>query len=164
MGRLGVDDLEDLSSARLDADSRWELITTARQCTFVFSSKDGWPMGVVMSYLPVEDRFWLTATAERRHARAVSQDPRVSLVVSNLGTSISGRVMVTVRGVATVHADPPTKDRILPQFARWQQPEGADALCRLLDSPQRVLIEVEPVSYAISHDSRTMPGDGRGGK
>lgn len=38
------------------------------------------------------------------------------------------------------------------------------AFIRLLDSPQRVIIEVRPVAIAASHDSRKMTGDGRGGK
>ena len=35
---------------------------------------------------------------------------------------------------------------------------------RLLDSPKRVVFEVTPTEVSASHDSRKMPGDGRGGR
>jgi hypothetical protein len=43
------------------------------------------------------------------------------------------------------------------------QPADPAAFARLLDSPKRLVIEVRPVAIAVSHDSRKMPGNGRGG-
>ena len=43
------------------------------------------------------------------------------------------------------------------------QPADPAPSARLLDSPKRVVVEVRPVAIAVSHDSRKMPGNGRGG-
>lgn len=163
MGRVGIDDIEDLRSLRLDADDRRELLTTQSECTFVFTTAEGWPAGVVMSFLYEEGRFWLTAVRGRAHAEAIGQDPRVTLVVSNSGTALPGRRMLAVRGIALRRDDEETKRRMLPRLAAKLAPGDPGAMVRLLDSPNRVIFEVHPVKIAVSHDSRKMPGDGRGG-
>jgi len=162
MGRIGIDDLEDLRTLRLDADDRAELLEVQGECTFVFSQA-GWASGVVMSYLYADDRFWLTAVTGRAHAEAIKADPRVTVVVSSKGTDLPGRRMLAVRGVAFVHADEEIKRWFLPRFAAKHATSGSEAFARLLDSPKRVVLEVRPVAIAASHDSRKMPGDGRGG-
>jgi hypothetical protein len=163
MGRIGVDDLEDLRTLRLDDDSRDELLSVQTECTFIFADPDGWPCGVVMSFLYADDAFWLTATSTRAHARAIVDNPRVTIVVSSAGTSLPGRRMLAVRGVAQVHTDRETKDWFLPRFAAQLKVAKPDEFMRLLDSEKRVVFKVRPVGIAASHDSRKMPGDGRGG-
>lgn len=163
MGRIGIDDLEDLRSLRMDGDARAELLGTATECTFVFAGPDGWPSGVVMSFLFTEGRFWLTAVRGRPHADALAEDDRVCIVVTSQGTALAGRRMVAVRGTAVVHADRETKDWFLPRFAAKTGAARPEEFVRLLDSPKRVVFEVTPVRIAASHDSRKMPGDGRGG-
>lgn len=164
MGRIGIDDLEDLRSLRLDEDGRAELFEAATECTFVFSGAEGWPSGVVMSFLYADGAFWLTATSGRPHARALAAEPRVTLVVTSAGTTLPGRRMVAVRGRASVLDDDATKAWFLPRFAARMAPGDRDSFVRLLDSPKRVVFRVQPVSIAASHDSRQMPGDGRGGQ
>jgi hypothetical protein len=163
VGRIGVDDLEDLRSLRMDGGARAELLATATECTFVFAGPQGWPSGVVMSFLFAEGRFWLTAVRGRPHAEALARDDRVCLVVTSQGTSLAGRRMVAVRGTALVHEDRETKDWFLPRFATKVGAAEPDEFVRLLDSPKRVVFEVTPVEISASHDSRKMPGDGRGG-
>ncbi|HEY3262594.1 MAG TPA: pyridoxamine 5'-phosphate oxidase family protein [Pseudonocardiaceae bacterium] len=162
MGTIGIDDLEDLRTLRLDQADRAELLDVQGECTFVFS-RDGWPSGVVMSFLYADDRFWLTAVAGRAHAEALAADPRVTVVVSNRGTDLPGRRMVAVRGIAFVHADEQTKRWFLPRFAAKHAAGDPDAFARLLDSPKRLVVEVRPVAVTASHDSRKLAGDGRGG-
>jgi hypothetical protein len=163
MGRIGIDDLEDLRSLRMDGHARAELLSTATECTFVFAGPDGWPSGVVMSFLFAEGRFWLTAVRGRPHAEALARDGRVCVVVTSQGTTLPGRRMVAVRGTAVVHDDRATKDWFLPRFAAKVGAAKPDEFVRLLDSPKRVVFEVTPVEVSASHDSRKMPGDGRGG-
>jgi hypothetical protein len=164
MARTGIDDLEDLRALRLDDQGRQELFDTATECVFTFANPVGWPSGVVMSFLYADGRLWLTAVAGRAHAEAIKRDPRVTVVVSNAGTQLPGRRMVALRGVAFLHADEQTKRWFLPRFARKLAPADPDAFVRLLDSPERVVVEVRPVQVTASHDSRKMPGDGRGGQ
>jgi hypothetical protein len=107
---------------------------------------------------------WLTAVAGRAHAEALHTDPRVTVVISSQGTALPGRRMVAIRGVAVLHTDRATKDWFLARFAAKLAPGDPQEFIRLLDSPKRVVFEVTPVKIAASHDSRKMPGDGRGGK
>lgn len=163
MGRVGIDDIEDLRGLKLDRDGQLELLDSATECTFVFSSSGGWPSGVVMSFLHEDDRFWLTAVRGRAHAEAMLRDPRATLVVSSAGTALARR-MLSVRGRVRLHDDRRTKDWFFPRFARRLASADPDAFVRLLDSHDRVVFEMVPVGIAASHDSRRMPGDGRGGR
>lgn len=163
MGRFGVDDVEDLRSLKLTADERAELLEGQTECTFIFAGEDGWPSGVIMSFMYADDHLWLTAVRARAHAKALVHDQRVSVVVSSKGTELEGRRMVAFRGEATLHDDAETKAWFLPRFTARLAPSSAAEFSRLLDSPNRVIIKVKPVAITASHDSRKMPGDGRGG-
>jgi nitroimidazol reductase NimA-like FMN-containing flavoprotein (pyridoxamine 5'-phosphate oxidase superfamily) len=164
MGRLGIDDLEDLRAARLTGDNIDELLNTATECTLIFGGPDGWPQGVVVSYVRVGDAYWFTAVEQRQHIRGIRNDPRVSLVITSAGTALEGRRMVAIKGEATVHDDRTTLERMLPLIARRLAPGDPDQMVRLLDSDHRVAVEVRPAMVSATHDSRRIAGDGRGGK
>src|SRR5207249_6412934 len=134
-----------------------ELLRVATECTFVFTARSGWASGVIMSFVYVDGRFWLTAAGDRAHARAVLDDPRVTVAVTNAGTGLSGRRMLAVRGLAFVHRDEDTKGYFFPKFTQKHAPKDPKAFEKHLDSPKRVVIEVRPVSIAGSHDSRKLP-------
>ncbi|GAB92070.1 pyridoxamine 5'-phosphate oxidase family protein [Gordonia rhizosphera] len=163
MSRTGVDDLENMRPITLDDESRAALFAAQTECTFVFATPQGWPAGVVVSYLVDGDSLWFTAAASRLHIRALNDEPRVSVVVSNNGTVLPGRQMVTMRGRATVHRDRETRDWFFPRFVERMRPNDPVAFARLLDSPDRVVVQVEIVRIPVSHDSTRLPGDGRGG-
>ena len=163
MSTFGKDDLEKTSSARLSPEERTALLERQTECTVVFAREGGWPTGVVMSFMAVDGTFWLTATSDRPHVTALRQDPRMSIVVSNAGTGTRGRQMLSLRGVGTVHRDRETLDWFLPRWAQRLAPGSAEEFIRLLDSPKRVVVQFRPVAVQASHDSRLMPGDGRGG-
>lgn len=163
MDRVGERDLERMDLARLEGDDIHELVTMASECTFLFTDADGWPAGVTMSYLYLDGIFWLTAVTARQHVRAVERDTRVGMVISNSGTALAGRRMVRMRGLATLHRDRTTLDAILPLISAKLSPSNAERFQQLLDSPNRVLIRVEPVAFPKTHDSRKVGGDGRGG-
>jgi hypothetical protein len=63
-------DYEDVTMYTLDADVEEQLLLTHNECTFIWSNKEGWPVGVIMSYVWRKGRFWLTASGQR--ARAVT--------------------------------------------------------------------------------------------
>jgi hypothetical protein len=163
MGKTGIDDLEDLRKLRLGQDGQAELISAQSECTFVFTNEDGWASGVVMSYIEIEGSFWVTAVEGRAHVRGIEKDPRVSMVISNAGTGLAGRRMVSLRGTAIIHRDADTKAMFLDRFAGRHQPGNPGDFVRLLDSPRRVVIQFHPTAVAVSHDSTKMPGNGRGG-
>lgn len=161
--RVGERDLEGMDQARMDRAAIDELCAAARECTFVFTGPDGWPAGVTMSHLWTGAAFWFTSVEGRAQVRAARRDERVGLVVSGVGTGLPGRRMVRVKGRATVLDDPDTRAAMLPRLAAHLAPDGTGRLLHLLDSPNRVLIRVDPVAFPQSHDSRRVAGDGRGG-
>jgi general stress protein 26 len=162
MGRLGVDDLEQLKGTHLAKADQSELLSAQTECTFIFNNADGWASGVVMSFFEDEGTFWLTAVEGRKHVTALAADPRVSIVVSSAGSGLEGRRMLSVRGVATVHRDEATKSWFLDQFTTRLQPEDPVSWRKLLDSPKRVVFEVRTTAVAVSHDQRKIAGNGRG--
>lgn len=162
MARTGVDNLENLKPLKLDPEAKARLLATQTECTFIFAAASGWPRGVIMSFMHEKDSFWFTATTDRAHVSSLAGDPRVSLVISSTGTETTGRQMLAIRGVALVHKDRETKDWFFPKFAHRLAPKDPESFIRLLDSENRVVIEVRQVAVSASHDSRKMPGDGRG--
>lgn len=160
----GSSDIEDLRGLRMGDGSQAELLAAQTESTVIFHNEDGWPSGVVMTYLQLEDCFWFTAVERRGHVRGIEKDPRVSVVISNAGTELPGRRMLSIRGTAVIHRDTETKHRMLSAFAKRHQPNDPASFLRLLDSPNRVVLQIYPTAVAVSHDSTKMAGDGRGGK
>lgn len=162
--RPGDKHIEDLAEARLGVSGQHELWEAQTECVLTFL-QDDLPTAVVMSYQVDEaGHFWFATVEGRRQVRGVDSDPRVAVVVSNTGTELPGRRMVALRGTARVHRDRdtvlPTIHRLAPRLA----PADPDAFVRLLDSPNRVVIEVIPTRITASHDSTRLAGDGRGGR
>ncbi len=149
---------EDVRSYSLDESSEQALYDAQIECTLIWLSKDGWPMGVIVNYIQREGRFWLTASEERPRVRQIREDPRVCIAISSKGSSIVERQSLTYKCEAIVHTDSETLARILPQFAdamRPGQPEKAAAFLAMLDSPGRVVFELVPVKR-VGFDSAKM--------
>ncbi|HJX45404.1 MAG TPA: hypothetical protein VJ352_17160, partial [Geodermatophilus sp.] len=91
-------------------------------------------------------------------------DGRLTLVIDNRGTGLPGRRMLAVQGTVVVHEDRPTKDWFFPAFAERMAADDPAAFVRLLDSPNRAVLEVVPTGRQKSHDSRKIAGNGRGGR
>ena len=141
-------DYEDVTVYGLGAAEETALLVMQRECTFTWTNREGWPVGVTMSFVFVDDRFWLTASGQRKRIAAVRRDPRVSIVVSSAGTSLPPNRTVTYKGRCRVHDDETTKRWFYPALAAALHPsdaERADVFARFLDSPRRVVLEVEPV-------------------
>ena len=61
-----------------------------------------------------------------------------------------------------MHRDRETIDWFLGEFTQRLQPEDPHSWRKLLDSPRRVVLEVEPAAKPVTHDQRKIPGNGRG--
>ena len=154
---------EAVSIYPLEPDVQERLLSECRECVFNWSTKDGWPMGVIMSYLWAKDRFWLTAGAHRHRISAVRRDPRVSVVVTSTGSALGGQKTLTAKGRCIVHEDRETKDWFYEAFSRHMNsdPAGAASFQKFLDSPLRVVLEVVPEKY-ITYDGIKMFKDQAG--
>ena len=142
-----VDNYEDVTVYGLDDDDEAEMLDAQNECTFIWSNKEGWPVGVIMSYVYRKGKFWLTASSQRARISAVKRDPRVCIVVTSTGSRMARNKTVTYKGTCTVHDDQETKDWFYPELAnaiRYDDPEAAALFVKFLDSPRRVILEVEP--------------------
>ena len=154
---------EDVTIYGLDDADEQELLVAHNECTFIWSNKEGWPVGVIMSYVYRNGKFWLTASGQRARISAVRRDPRVSVVVTSTGSPVAKNKTVTWKGTCTVH------DASAPENAElkaWFYNELSGALNRgdekrqayfskFLDSPRRVILEVDP-TQRIGYDGTKM--------
>lgn len=134
----------------LSNTDRAELLATAPECTFIWSRRDGWPVGVTMGFLFERDRFWLITGADRPRVAAVRRDPRVSIVVSD-----SGRTL-TAYGRCQLCDEVETRAWAYRAFATRQAelfPDliDADAFGNRMTRLEQIVIEV-PVERWLSYD------------
>ena len=158
------DNYEMVSIYRLDPDVQEDLLSNARECVFNWCTKDQWPMGVIMSCLWRDGRMWLTAGAHRHRISAVRRNPQVSVVVTSTGTHLGGGKTVTIKGRCTIHEDEETKSWFYPAFSDHLHPGNekmSQGFREMLDSPLRVVLEVEPVKL-ITYDGVKMALHSRG--
>jgi len=139
------------------------LMTEARECVLMWSTREGWPVGVVHAFLWKDNKVWLTFAAHRHRAAAIRRDNRVSVAVSAVTTqSVQGAA--TMKGRATFHDDDETKAWFYPALANKVRPDdkqAEQAFRELLDSPLRVILEIEPVKW-ITYDGEKAGRDMRG--
>jgi hypothetical protein len=142
-----VDSYEDVSVFALEDERERELLDAQTECTFMWTTESGGPVGVIMNFVLRDGHFWLTCTRRRRRVAAVEARPRVALAISSRGTDIGVSQAVTYQGVATVHDDGAVKEWFYPALAQRVRPESVErqqAFIQHLDTPGRVVIEVAP--------------------
>ncbi|MFN0028815.1 MAG: pyridoxamine 5'-phosphate oxidase family protein [Acidimicrobiales bacterium] len=149
---------EDVTAYDLDVDVEERLLVAHNECTFIWSNKEGWPVGVIMSYVWRKGRFWLTASGQRARVSAVLRDPRVCIVVTSTGSPLPRDKAITWKGRAVVHEDADTKAWFYPELAGalvGSNPTAQASFVSFLDSPRRVIFEVEPIQR-IGYDGAKM--------
>ena len=142
-----IEDYEDVTGYGLDDTDEAMLLAAQNECTFIWSNREGWPVGVIMSYVFVDGRFWLTASGQRKRVAAVERDDRVAVVVTSKGTHLGPNRTVTYKGRCSIRRDEETKAWFYSALARALRPDdpaGARRFALFLDSPRRVILEVEP--------------------
>jgi general stress protein 26 len=138
-----------------------QLLTHAHECVLMWSTKDGWPIGVIHAYVWHEGKMWITFTAHRHRAAAIRRDNRVSVCVSSAsypsGASADlPRGAITLKGHAQMYEDEATKAWFYPALSKKLNPTNASGeqfFNQLLDSPTRVVLAVTPVK-AIMYNSK----------
>ncbi|MDE0063123.1 MAG: hypothetical protein OXP09_14655 [Gammaproteobacteria bacterium] len=153
-------------------NQREELLTKARECVFNWSTRDGWPVGVVHAFVWRNGSGWITCGAHRHRVSAIRRDPRCSVVVSGVSAPDGPNGAITFKGRAIIHDDAETKKWFYPALARGpyggfegsltaEEEEAASAFETRLDSPLRVIIEIVPEKW-IMLDSDKMAKDTEG--
>jgi general stress protein 26 len=153
-----TDSYEDVSMFTLSDDREATLLGTQTECTFMWTTSAGDPVGVIMNFVFHDGAFWLTCTRRRKRVPAIEARPRVAVAISSRGTDIGISQAVTYKGDATVLDDQATLDWFYPALASRVRPGDEDAqaaFVRHLDSPGRVVIRIDPDSR-IGFDSEAM--------
>jgi len=145
----------------MDDDVLERLLGEQTELNFMWSTKDHWAVGVFMSFVWRDGSFWVTLTRQRARMRAIERDPRVSVAVSSVGTSLGRQKSATAKGRVRIHDDDETKAWFYPALAERVMPDiGAvqRAFVSLLDSERRVVLEVVPEKW-ITFDVSKMQAD-----
>lgn len=134
---------------RLSDPLKEELLNSQDECSISWLNRDGWPVGVIQSYLWHDGAFWVTAFANKPRVEALKQRPKATVMVSSKGTDLGPEKMISAKVLATVHDDDGTKTWFYPAFAaRVQSDEHSRQLfAAALAKQDRVVIELRPVSW-----------------
>ena len=142
----------------LDEDAERQLIDAQNECTFSWSTKDGWPVGVIMSYVYAGGCFWLSVSSLRVRVAAVLRDPRVSISITSKGVDAPPGRSLTYKGICEVLSDRATIDWFLPALGRRLRRDDAGAVqlfVQLNDTPNRRVLKVTP-GKRIGYDGQKM--------
>ena len=153
-----IDSYEDVSTFNLGDEREQRLLDAQTECTFMWTTAEGDPVGVIMNYVVHEGRFWITCTRRRKRVAAVAARPRVAIAVSSRGTGIGVSQAITYKGNAVIRDDSDTKAWFYAALAARVRPESAErqqAFANHLDTPGRVIIEIVPTKR-IGFDAAEM--------
>jgi Pyridoxamine 5'-phosphate oxidase len=142
-----ADSYEDVSKFTLSDDREQQLLDAQTECCFMWTTKTGDPVGVIMNYVVRDGRFWITCTKRRKRVAAVAARPRVAIAVTSRGTQIGVSQAVTYKGDAIIHDDEATKAWFYPALASRVRPENEaqqEAFVHHLATEGRVVIEIVP--------------------
>lgn len=170
---MSTEDHEKVSIYPFSDDKREELLSKARECTFNWTTKDGWAVGVIHAFVWAKGSGWITCGVHRHRVSAIRRDPRCSVVVSGVAAPDGPNGAITFKGRAIIHDDEETKKWFYPALARGpygrsgvgkltdEEEAAAQDFVRRLDSPLRVIIEIVPEKW-IMLDSEKMGKDSMG--
>lgn len=141
----------------LEIAEQEELLTKQRECAFIWRTRDGWPVGTMMTYVWLDGQIWMTCGGSRPRVAAVRRDNRVSVIVSGQGPNAAS-LAVVIKGRCRLHNDASTKTWYFDRLTRIAFPDSEEArkaMRRLFSSPDRVILSVTP-EKRFSYDSAKM--------
>jgi len=153
--------LENSKDFPLSDEFREQLLTNAEECVMSWSTSEGWPMAICHIFLWHEGRIWTSTSGLKARVKALRKRPFSCIVISGAGNEVGQERSVSIKTRVTIHDDQATKDWFYPAIAAKENPDNPDmaqAFVNLLDSPNRVILEHEPVKY-ISYDGIAVRDD-----
>lgn len=138
-------DYEDLTAMRLDDEALAGLLNTGGECVFNWTTRDGFPVGVVVAFVHRDGKIFTTCAERRKRVPALRARPQSGIVINNAGKT------ATFKGESIVHAP---GDDGFDELKTWfyatlsrldQAPDDAyrQSFAKFLDSPHRVIIETD---------------------
>lgn len=159
-----ITNYEDLTNYYLDDDDLERLLEATTECILNWSTKDGWPVGVVHAYVRDGDgHIWMTCARKRKRVPAIRRDDRVSVVINSTGSALGGGKTVTYKGRCRIHEPgdagwDEVKDWFYKALSARVNPtseQGQRTFYEFLDSPHRVILEVTP-TWKLTYDGAKM--------
>jgi hypothetical protein len=146
---------DDVSGYPLDPDKIERLFQLQSECAVLWSTSEGWPVGVMHRFVYQDGKFWVTCASQRKRVPALRKRDMSAVIVSSEGTPLGRDQTLTVKCRATVHEDNPEIKgwfyHALAMKMNSGNVEGAALFEQFLDTPTRVIIELEPVKW-ITYD------------
>jgi hypothetical protein len=129
------------------------LMNNAVEAVLMWTTKDGWPVGVTHAFIWRDDKIWLTFANHRHRAAAIRRDNRVSVAISSASYSASADEdlpsgAVTFKGTGEFLDDDDTKAwfyRALAKKVGQGDAATEEGFYQILDSPLRTILAVTPV-------------------
>lgn len=143
----------DYAAMALEPAQLTMLVGERGECVFTWTTRDGYPMGVVVAYLYRDGTFWTNCTGRKKRVTALRARPRSAVVISKDGQT------ATFKGESVIHC---RDDHDWDELTRWFYPALAGArpepedpfargLLRFLDAPHQAIIET-PAALVVSFD------------
>lgn len=146
---------DDVSTYPLDEDKIERLLQLQSECAVLWTTKDGWPMGVMHRFVFRDERFWVTCARQRKRVPALRARDKSAVIVSSEGTAFGRDQTLTVKCTATVHDDDAALKawfyRALAMKLNNGDEQAAARFQQFLDTPARVIIELVPTKW-ITYD------------
>jgi general stress protein 26 len=146
--------LEEVSQYTLDEPDRERLFALQRVCSVCWTTTDGWPVGVTHRYIWARGRIWVTTSRQRHRVVALRHRPQSCVIISGDGTEMGPDRTITLKTLCSVHEDRETLEWFFQAFSKALHPDnvpGQQGLAAMLDTPRRVVLELDPVKI-ISYD------------
>jgi hypothetical protein len=164
-GARRLEDFEDASVYTIEAGRRETLLNRGRECAVVWSTREGWPVGVTHIYFWRAGRFWVTCTQQRKRVAALRQRPESSVIVSfEDEQTITAKTLATVHEAGSVHEAwlfLAMAEAVLAEQPAEVKDQGAGGFVERLQSENRVIIEFDPVKW-ITFDGRRVKSHAAG--
>ena len=148
-----TNDHEIVSIYPFSEDEVENLMSHAIEAVLMWSTKDGWPVGVTQAFIWRDGKIWLTFASHRHRAAAIRRDNRISVNVSSAsyGDGASDTLpsgAITFKGTGEFLDDDETKEwfyRALADKVGNGNQQVSDHFREFLDSPLRTILAVTPV-------------------
>ena len=120
---------EDVTVYTLDNEDEERMLKLQTECTFIWANKEGWPVGVIMSYVWAKGCFGVTLTSQRARVPAMRRDNRCAVCVTSKGSKAGFNQTVTYKGLCEILDDDETKAWFYPALAAALNPaDGGSAM------------------------------------
>lgn len=137
------------------------LMGNAIEAVLMWTTRDGWPVGVTHAFVWRDGKIWLTFASHRHRAAAIRRDNRVSVNVSSASYAAADADnlpagAITFKGTGEFLDDEATKAwfyRALAAKVGQGDKAKEDGFYDLLDSPLRTILAVTPVKRIMYNSS-----------